>query len=123
MVRLLYSHTRIGTEHGFRQFWYGSPWVTEKPMWPHSVWYQAGPTTFQRSSLPDRLTCALESALSVAKAPRTSSLVVRAMGSRTLRESDGELYLGHVLAQNTSLGAALPLRGPSSPDAAQCVLC
>ena len=61
MVKLLYSHTRIGTEHGLRQlFAYGSPCVTEKPIWPQGVSYQAGPLMFQRSSLPARLPiCAL----------------------------------------------------------------
>src|SRR4051812_2274568 len=54
-VMLLYSHTRIGTEHGLRQvFAYGRPWVTEKPIWPHCVSYQFGPAMFQRLSSPER---------------------------------------------------------------------
>ena len=39
---------RIGTEHGWRQFAYGRPCVTEKPTCPHLVSYQAGPVMFQR---------------------------------------------------------------------------
>src|SRR6266850_2346283 len=93
MVMLLYSQTRIGTEHGFRQlFSYGSPCVTEKPIWPHGVSYQAGPEMFHRSSPPARLPiCALAALGSVARptASRKLAGLIYPLNTRTSALSPG----------------------------------